>query len=76
MREQQQRVIEQAQVSAQVLSQLPAALQDNVVPAQWIDVMDLLRSLTREDPAERMTANEVLDHPFLKLAENLPRIYA
>ena len=58
------------------LNKLPAAFQDNVVLAQWIDVMDLLLSLTREDPAERMTANEVLDHPFLKLAEKLPRIYA
>jgi serine/threonine protein kinase len=58
------------------LNKLPAALQEQTVPSEWKDVMDLLRSLTREDPVERMTAKEVLDHPFLKLADKIQGLYA
>lgn len=53
------------------LNKLATALQEQKVPPEWTDVMDLLRFLTREEPAERMTAKEVLDHPFLKQAEKL-----
>ena len=58
------------------LNKLPAALHKQSVPSQWTDVMDLLRSLTREDPAERMTAKDVLEHPFLKQAEKIWGLYA
>jgi serine/threonine protein kinase len=59
------------------LNKLSAALKENgMVPDQWTDAMDLLRSLTRHDPQERMTAAEVLQHPFLKKAEMLPRLYS
>ena len=58
------------------LNKLPAALREQNVPSEWTDVMDLLRSLTREEPAERMTAKEVLDHPFLKQAEKLRGHYS
>jgi hypothetical protein len=59
------------------LNKLSAALkEDGKVPDPWTDAMDLLRSLTRLDPQERMTATEVLQHPFLKKAEMLPRLYS
>ena len=58
------------------LNKLPAALQKQCVPSEWTDVMDLLRSLTREEPSERMTAKEVLDHPFLKQADKMQGLYS
>ena len=59
------------------LNKLSVALKEGGrVPDEWLDVMDLLRSLTRYDPQERMTAAEVLQHPFLKKAEMLPRLYS
>jgi serine/threonine protein kinase len=58
------------------LNKLPAALQEQHVPSHWTDAMDLLRSLTREEPSERMTANEVLEHPFLKQADQIQRLYS
>ncbi len=58
------------------LNKLPAALQKQCVPSEWTDVMDLLRSLAREEPSERMTAKEVLDHPFLQQADKLPGLYS
>jgi serine/threonine protein kinase len=58
------------------LNKLPAALEKGCVPAQWTDVMDLLRSLTRLNPQERLTAAEVLQHPFLKKADMLARLYS
>jgi serine/threonine protein kinase len=59
------------------LNKLSSALKEGgKVPDPWTDAMDLLRSLTRLDPQERMTASEVLQHPFLKKAEMLPRHYS
>ena len=58
------------------LNKLPVALKEGRVPDQWTEVMDLLRSLTRLNPHERMTAAEVLQHPFLKKADKLPRLYS
>ena len=58
------------------LNKLPAALREQLVPPEWTDVMDLLRSLTREEPSERMTALEVLDHPFLKQAEKIQGLHS
>jgi serine/threonine protein kinase len=58
------------------LNKLPAALTQGRVPEQWADVMDLLRSLTRLRPHERLTAVEVLEHPFLKKADLLARMYS
>jgi serine/threonine protein kinase len=57
------------------LNKLPAALDSKGrIPDQWTDVMDLLRSLTRLNPHDRMTAAEVLEHPFLKKADMLARM--
>ena len=58
------------------LNKLPAALKEGRIPDQWTEVMDLLRSLTRLNPHERMTAAEVLQHPFLKKADKLIRLYS
>ena len=58
------------------LNKLPAALDDGCVPALWTDVMDLLRSLTRLKPSERLTAAEVLAHPFLRKADMLAGLYS
>jgi serine/threonine protein kinase len=58
------------------LNKLPAALQQDKVPDKWTDVMDLLRSLTTLNPLERLTAAEVLEHPFLKKADLLARFYS
>jgi serine/threonine protein kinase len=58
------------------LNKLPAALDNGSVPDLWTDVMDLLRSLTRKIPHERLTAAEVLEHPFLKRADMLARMYS
>ena len=59
------------------LNKLSVALKEGGrVPDEWSDVMDLLRLLTRHDPQERMTAAEVLQHPFLKKAEMLPQLYS
>jgi serine/threonine protein kinase len=60
----------------QRLNKLPAALQHDCVPPQWTEVMDLLQSLTRVEPAERMTADEVLQHPFLRKADKLHQLYS
>ena len=58
------------------LNKLPAALDNGEVPPLWTDVMDLLRSLTRLTPSERLTAAEVLEHPFLKKADMLAGLYS
>jgi serine/threonine protein kinase len=58
------------------LNKLPAALQQDKVPDRWTDVMDLLRSLMMANPLDRLTAAEVLEHPFLKKADQLARFYA
>ena len=66
----------QDRVIWQKLNKLPAALDNGFVPPQWTDVMDLLRSLTRLKPSERLTAAEVLEHPFLKKADMLAGLYS
>jgi hypothetical protein len=38
--------------------------------------MDLLRSLMMPNPLDSLTAAEVLEHPFLKKADQMARFYS
>jgi serine/threonine protein kinase len=59
------------------LNKLSAALKEGGrAPDQWTDAIDLLRSLMRHDPQERITASEVLQHPFLRKSEMLSWLYS
>jgi len=50
---------------------------DDDVPDGWVDAMDLLRQCTRPNPLTRITAREILLHPFVvKNADKITEIAA